>query len=75
MQPSAVILTYLLQNSIQFIVIEWPVKFYDNHPDGVSGSGKTTIGSLLARDLGWDFYDADDFHHRRISPKCLTASP
>jgi len=29
---------------------------------GVSGSGKTTIGSLLARDLGWDFYDADDFH-------------
>jgi gluconokinase len=29
---------------------------------GVSGSGKTTVGSLLARDLGWDFYDADDFH-------------
>jgi gluconokinase len=29
---------------------------------GVSGSGKTTIGRLLARDLGWDFYDADDFH-------------
>ena len=29
---------------------------------GVSGSGKTTIGRLLARDLGWDFYDADDYH-------------
>lgn len=29
---------------------------------GVSGCGKTTIGSLLARRLGWDFYDADDFH-------------
>jgi gluconokinase len=29
---------------------------------GVSGSGKTTIGRLLAARLGWDFYDADDFH-------------
>ena len=29
---------------------------------GVSGSGKTTIGRLLAHDLDWDFYDADDFH-------------
>jgi gluconokinase len=29
---------------------------------GVSGSGKTVIGQLLARDLGWPFYDGDDFH-------------
>jgi gluconokinase len=29
---------------------------------GVSGSGKTTIGSFLARELCWDFYDADDYH-------------
>lgn len=29
---------------------------------GVSGSGKTTIGSMLAQELGWQFYDADDFH-------------
>jgi gluconokinase len=29
---------------------------------GVSGSGKTTVGQLLARDLGWTFLDADDFH-------------
>jgi gluconokinase len=29
---------------------------------GVSGCGKTTVGKLLAERLGWDFYDADDFH-------------
>jgi gluconokinase len=29
---------------------------------GVSGSGKTTIATLLARRLGWPFRDADDFH-------------
>lgn len=29
---------------------------------GVSGAGKTTVGTLLARDLGWAFHDADDHH-------------
>ena len=29
---------------------------------GVSGGGKTTVGELLARELGWHFYEADDFH-------------
>ena len=29
---------------------------------GVSGSGKTTVGALLAGRLGWRFADADDFH-------------
>lgn len=29
---------------------------------GVTGSGKTTVGKLLAQRLGWIFLDADDFH-------------
>jgi len=29
---------------------------------GVSGAGKTTVGSLLAKRLERDFFDADDFH-------------
>ena len=29
---------------------------------GVSGSRKTTLGKLLGDELGWRFYEADDFH-------------
>ena len=29
---------------------------------GVSGSGKTTIGKMLAQKQQWQFRDADDFH-------------
>jgi len=29
---------------------------------GVSGCGKSSVGQSLAQFLGWDFYDADDFH-------------
>lgn len=29
---------------------------------GTTGSGKTTVGTLLAKRLGWEFADADDFH-------------
>ena len=29
---------------------------------GVAGSGKTALGGKLAAALGWDFYDADDYH-------------
>lgn len=29
---------------------------------GTTGSGKTTVGTLLAQRTGWEFADADDFH-------------
>ena len=29
---------------------------------GTTGSGKTTVGKMLAERLGWLFLDADDFH-------------
>jgi gluconokinase len=29
---------------------------------GVTGSGKSTVGRLLAATLGWKFYEGDDFH-------------
>ncbi len=29
---------------------------------GVTGAGKTTVGRMLAEQLGWEFADADDFH-------------
>lgn len=29
---------------------------------GVAGSGKTTVGRLLAERLRWSYYEADDFH-------------
>lgn len=30
---------------------------------GVTGSGKTRVGTALAQSLGWPFVDADDFHN------------
>ena len=42
---------------------------------GVSGAGKTTIGKLLADDLGWQFYEADDFHPRANIEKMRNGLP
>ena len=42
---------------------------------GVSGSGKTTIGQLLARRLGWPLLDADDFHPPANIEKMRSGTP
>jgi gluconokinase len=42
---------------------------------GVAGSGKTTIGKLLATRLGWRFYDADDFHSAANRAKMESGIP
>jgi gluconokinase len=42
---------------------------------GVAGSGKTTVGGLLARRLGWQFRDADSFHPLRNREKMRRGIP
>ncbi len=42
---------------------------------GVSGAGKTTLGRLLAQELGWRFYEADDFHSAANIKKMRSAVP
>jgi gluconokinase len=42
---------------------------------GVAGSGKTTVGRLLASKLGWRFYEGDDFHPRANIDKMQRGMP
>ncbi len=42
---------------------------------GVSGAGKTTVGKLLARELGWRFIEADDFHPASNVEKMRSGHP
>jgi gluconokinase len=42
---------------------------------GVAGSGKSSVGKVLAEHLKWDFYDADDFHPPENVSKMATGTP
>lgn len=42
---------------------------------GVSGSGKTTVGQLLARNMGCELFDADDYHSPENKAKMHSGVP
>jgi len=42
---------------------------------GVSGSGKSTVGAALARELGWTLIDADDLHSPENVAKMAAGIP
>lgn len=42
---------------------------------GVCGSGKTTLGQRLSQQLGWDFFDGDDFHPSANVDKMASGRP
>jgi gluconokinase len=42
---------------------------------GVTGSGKTTAGRKLAASLGWEYFDADDFHSAANVAKMKSGVP
>lgn len=42
---------------------------------GVAGTGKTTVGALLAGRLGWPYAEADDFHPAANVTKMAAGEP
>lgn len=42
---------------------------------GVSGAGKSTLGAAVAAELGWPFYDGDDYHPPENVAKMAAGTP
>ena len=42
---------------------------------GVSGAGKSTLGAAVAAELGWPFYEGDDFHPESNVAKMAAGMP
>jgi gluconokinase len=42
---------------------------------GVAGAGKTTVGRLLAAELGWTYREGDDFHSAASREKMARGQP
>ena len=42
---------------------------------GVSGTGKTTLGTMLSQKTGWPFLDGDDFHPAANKAKMASGVP
>jgi gluconokinase len=42
---------------------------------GVTGSGKSTVGKILASQLGWKFVEGDDFHSPKNIEKMRRGEP
>lgn len=42
---------------------------------GVAGAGKSTVGEALARQTGWTFLDADDFHSAENRARMAAGRP
>ncbi|HXV06687.1 MAG TPA: gluconokinase, partial [Burkholderiales bacterium] len=42
---------------------------------GVSGSGKTTVGEIVSRELAWPYLDADDHHPAANVEKMRAGTP
>lgn len=42
---------------------------------GISASGKSTLGSALAKKLGWEFLEGDDYHSQANIEKMRSGTP